>query len=89
MTSLLLMAQPSTQGWLPLSLSTGLHRDFTWHFVAADVTRQTDTFLDRTSPTPSLASSLSLRPHHTTHWPHRKTATMSSEHSWGQPPPYG
>jgi hypothetical protein len=28
-------------------------------------------------------------PHHTTHWPHRRTATTSSEHSWGQPPPCG
>jgi hypothetical protein len=41
------------------------------------------------SPTPSLALSPSLRPHHTTHWPHRKTARTSSEHSWAQPPPYG
>jgi hypothetical protein len=40
------------------------------------------------SPTPSLASSPSLRPHHTTHWPHSRSATTSSEHSWGQPPPY-
>jgi hypothetical protein len=30
----------------------------------------------------------SLRPHHMTHWPHRKMATTSSEHSWGQSPPY-
>jgi hypothetical protein len=28
-------------------------------------------------------------PHHTTHWPHQKTATTSSEHSWDQPPLYG
>jgi hypothetical protein len=58
----------------------------------ADVTRQTsDTFLDRTtlSPTPYLASGPSLRLHHTTHWPHHRTATTSSVHSWGQPPPYG
>jgi hypothetical protein len=41
------------------------------------------------SPTPSLGSSPSLRHHNTTHWPQRKTATTSSEHSWGQPPPYG
>jgi hypothetical protein len=27
--------------------------------------------------------------HHTTNWPHRRTATTSSEHSWGQPPPCG
>jgi hypothetical protein len=33
------------------------------------------------SSTPSLASSLSLRHHHTTHWPHCRTATTSSEHS--------
>jgi hypothetical protein len=36
-----------------------------------------------------LASTPSLRHHHTTHWPHCRTATTSSEHSWGQPPPYG
>jgi hypothetical protein len=79
-----------TYRWLPLSLNFGLRRDFTWRFVVADITRQiSDTFLDRTSPTPSLALSLSLRPHHTTHWPHRRTAMTSSEHSWGQPPPYG
>jgi hypothetical protein len=57
----------------------------------ADITRQTSNiFLDRTmlSPMPSLTSSPSLRPHHMTNWPHRKTATTSSEHSWGQPPPY-
>jgi hypothetical protein len=82
-----------TYGWLPLSLNFGLRRDFTWRFVMTDVTRQTsDTFLDRTtlSPTPSLASSPSLRLHHTTaHWPHDKTATSSSEHSWGQPPTCG
>jgi hypothetical protein len=28
-------------------------------------------------------------PHRTTHWPRRRTATMSSKHSWGQPPPCG
>jgi hypothetical protein len=27
-----------TYGWLPLSLNLGLHRDFTWQFVVADVT---------------------------------------------------
>jgi hypothetical protein len=49
------------------------------------------TFLDRTtlSPTPSLGSSPSLRHHHAMHWPHRRSATTSSEHSWGQPPPGG
>jgi hypothetical protein len=81
-----------TYGWLSLSLNFGLGWDFTWRFVLADVTRQTsNTFLDRTtsSLTPSLASSPSLRPHHTTHWLHCKMATTSSEHSWGQPPPYG
>jgi hypothetical protein len=81
-----------TYGWLPLSLNFGLRRDFTLCFVVADITRLTsDTFLDRTtlSLTPSLTLSPSLHPHHTTHWPHRKTVTMSSEHSWGQPPPYG
>jgi hypothetical protein len=79
-----------TYRWLPLRLNSGLRRDFTWHFVVADVTRQTsDTFLDRTtSLTPSLASSPSLRPHHTMHWLHSEMATTSSEHSWGQPPPY-
>jgi hypothetical protein len=41
------------------------------------------------SPTPSLESSSSLGPHHTTHWPHSRTATTSSEHSWGQPQPRG
>jgi hypothetical protein len=54
--------------------------------------RQTSsTFLDRTtlSPTPSLMSSPSLRHHHTTHWLQHRTATTSSEHSWGQPSPYG
>jgi hypothetical protein len=29
------------------------------------------------------------RHHPTTHWPHRTTATTSSEHSGGQPPPCG
>jgi hypothetical protein len=74
-----------TYGLLALSLNFGLRQDFTWRFVMADVTRQTsNTYLDRTtlSPTPSLTSSPSLRPHHTTHWPHRKTATTSSKHSW-------
>jgi hypothetical protein len=28
-----------TYGWLPLSLNLGLHRDFTWRFVVADVTQ--------------------------------------------------
>jgi hypothetical protein len=28
-----------TYGWLPLSLNLGLCRDFTWRFVAADVTQ--------------------------------------------------
>jgi hypothetical protein len=54
--------------------------------------RQTsDTFQDRTtlSPTPYLVLSPSLRPHHTKHWPHHRTATTSSEHSWGQTPPCG
>jgi hypothetical protein len=54
--------------------------------------RQTyETSLDRTtlSPTPSLASRLSLRHHPTTHWPHYRTATTNSEHSWGPPLPYG
>jgi hypothetical protein len=75
-----------TYGWLPLRLNFGLRRDFMWHFVVANVTRQTsDTFLDRTtlSLMPSLASSPSLCPHQTTHWPHRKTVTTSSKHSWG------
>jgi hypothetical protein len=81
-----------TYGWLPLSLNFGLRRDLMRWFVVADVTQQiSGTFLDRPtlSPTPSLASSPLLRPHHTTQWPHRKTARTSSEHSWGQPPPYG
>jgi hypothetical protein len=46
---------------------------------------------DRTtlSSMPSLASSPSLRHHRTSHWPHHRTVTTSSEHSWGQPPPCG
>jgi hypothetical protein len=28
-------------------------------------------------------------PPSTTHWPHRRAAATSSEHSWGQPPPCG
>jgi hypothetical protein len=81
-----------TCGWLPLSLNFGLRQDFMWQFIVDDVTRQTsDIFLDRTTllPTPSLALSPSWRPHHTTHWPHHRTGTTRSEHSWGQPPPYG
>jgi hypothetical protein len=27
-----------TYGWLPLSLNSGLHRNFTWRFVVTDVT---------------------------------------------------
>jgi hypothetical protein len=41
------------------------------------------------STTPCLQSSPSIGDHLTTHWPHHRTATTSSEHSWGQPPPCG
>jgi hypothetical protein len=54
--------------------------------------RQTSsTFLDRTtlSPTPCLASSPSLRHHHTTHWRHHRAARTSSEHSWSPTPSCG
>jgi hypothetical protein len=79
-----------TYGWLPLSLNFVLCRDFTWRFVMADVTRQTSDISGQgnVADALSLALSPSLRPHHTTHWPHPRMATTSSEHSWGQPPPY-
>jgi hypothetical protein len=49
-----------------------------------------DTFLDRTtlSPTLSLASNLSPRLHPTTHWPHRRRATASFENCWRLPRQY-
>jgi hypothetical protein len=71
---------------------TNVHRGSSTILTLSPSSRQTSsTFLDMTtlSPTPSLASSPSLRHHHTTHWPHRRKAITSSEHSWGQPPPYG
>jgi hypothetical protein len=49
-----------------------------------------DTFLDRTtlSPTLSLASNPSLHHHPTTHWPHFRRATTNLEHFWRQIQPY-
>jgi hypothetical protein len=87
MTSVLLMALPSTptDGCLSAltSVYAGTSRDSSSWPMSHD-RHQTHFWTGQRC----LASSPSLRPHHTTHWPHCKTAT-SSEHFCGQPPPYG
>jgi hypothetical protein len=67
------------QNWDKCSPQQFNHLDFFAQFMTGK-----GTFLDGITLllTPALTSNLSLHYHPTMHWPHRKTGTTSSEHSW-------
>jgi hypothetical protein len=89
--TMLLMALPSTRtdGCLsaPTSVYARTSRGYS-SWTSHDIP-QTHFWTGQHRRCPLSSRVRHCAPHHATHWLHRKTATTSSKHSWGQPPPYG